>query len=461
MFMKTTYESSPPPSRERSVAQSDSGFLHELLQHVSSGVRLRRPSKHASTLPASQRLATACEALMGRQGEASRIALAEQALDAYAELDAAGKAHFFHQLLADYGAAPAEIRLAYAAWDEEPSDTALTRLFAAVEPVRQSLLRRLNLCPGGTLALLRMREDLLKVRRAFPELTPLDADFAHLFASWFNRGFLVMRRIDWNTSAAILEKIVAYEAVHEIRDWMDLRRRLDPLDRRCYGFFHPATGDEPLIFVEVALCNGIPDAIAPLLGTSDHPVPEQFDTAVFYSISNCQPGLKGVSFGNFLIKQVARDLSLDLPDITTFVTLSPAPGFAAWLAQKAEEDAEARTLFNKLTAGHWLNDDALRAELDPIVNIYAGHYFVNARNALGAPVDPVARFHLSNGASAHRINWPADFAPAAIERSFGLMINYLYELKKIEAQGEAFAREGTVTCGAAIQKSLRQHSLQH
>lgn len=397
---------------------------------------------------------------MGRHGESSRIVLAEQALDAYAELDTTSKADFFQKLLADYGGAPAEIRRAFAAWDAQPDDTALARLFAAVEPARQSLLRRLNLCPGGTLALLRMREDLFEARRAYPELTPLDADFSHLFASWFNRGFLVMRRIDWNTSAAILEKIVAYEAVHEIRDWMDLRRRLDPLDRRCYGFFHPATGDEPLIFVEVALCNGIPDRIGPLLSASDHAVPEQFDTAVFYSISNCQPGLKGVSFGNFLIKQVVRDLSIDLPDISTFVTLSPAPGFAAWLALEAEKDGEARTLFNDLTAGHWRDNDALRSELEPLVNTYAAQYFVNARHASGAPVDPVARFHLSNGASAHRINWPADFAPAAIERSFGLMINYLYELKMIEAQGEAFARDSTVTYGAAIRKSLRQHSLQ-
>ena len=427
-------------------------FLNDLLQSIGSNVR-RRPTRlaPASAEPAGARLAAACARLMRPSGEASRIAVAGAALDAFGALDDTGRRAFFHSLLDDYGADPAAIRGAYAAWDAEPSESKLAWLFEAVEPRRQTLLRRLNLAPGGTLQLVRMRAALLEALRDEPALAPLDTDFAHLLASWFNRGFLVMRRIDWNTPAAILDKIVAYEAVHAIRDWDDLRRRLDPADRRCYGFFHPATGDEPLIFVEVALTRGMPDAIGPLLsagkGTS-----ETADTAVFYSISNCQPGLKGVSFGNFLIKQVVQDLRQDLPDLSTFVTLSPAPGFAAWLAAEAEEDA--RALSDALAAGGWQADAARRDALAPRVEAWAARYFVEAKTRNGAPVDPVARFHLGNGASAHRVNWPADLAPSALRRAHGLMINYLYDLDAIEPQHEAFVAEGTVACSPELRRAL-------
>ncbi len=429
-------------------------FLNDLLQSISSNVR-RRPvravAEIATATPASARLAEACGRLMRRSGEASRIAVAEEALDAFGELDGPGRAAFFHMLLDAYGAEPDGIRAAYAAWDATPTEAALARLFEAVEPRRQMLLRRLNLAPGGTLQLVRMRADLLEALRHDPDLAPLDTDFDHLLASWFNRGFLVMRRIDWNTPAAILEKIVAYEAVHEIRGWDDLRRRLDPADRRCYGFFHPAIGDEPLIFVEVALCKGIPDAIGPLLA-AEHGEKPDADTAVFYSISNCQPGLKGVSFGNFLIKQVVRDLRTDLPDLRTFVTLSPAPGFAAWLAK--EEAADARALSAALADGAWQEDAALRSTLAPQVQAWAARYFVEAKTRGGAPVDPVARFHLGNGASAHRINWPADFAPSALKRSHALMINYLYEIDAIEARHEAFVADGTIASGPEVRRAL-------
>ncbi|TPE51065.1 MCD, Malonyl-CoA decarboxylase MCD [Amaricoccus solimangrovi] len=434
-------------------------FLQDLIQSIGANVRprLARPAAVSET-PAGPRLAAACARLMRPSGEASRIAVAGEALDAFDALDAAGRAAFFRALLDDYGADPAQVRAAYAAWDAAPDQAALARLFAAVEPRRQTLLRRLNLAPGGTLRLVRMRASLLEALRGEPSLAPLDIDFDHLLASWFNRGFLVMRRIDWNTPAAILEKIVAYEAVHEIRDWDDLRRRLDPEDRRCYAFFHPATGDEPLIFVEVALCAGIPDAIGPLIaaGGAAEGAAAEADTAVFYSISNCQPGLKGVSFGNFLIKQVVRDLREDLPGLETFVTLSPAPGFAAWLA--AEEDPEARALSATLAGENWREDLGLQAALAPRIQLWAARYFVEARTKRGAPVDPVARFHLGNGASAHRINWPADFAPSALKRAHGLMINYLYELDAIEARHEAFAADGTIAHGPEVRRALSARS---
>ncbi len=434
------------------MAGPNIAFLNELMQNIGAGVRWRA-SAPISLVPADRRLAEGCVRLMRRSGEASRIAVAAQALEDYSELDATGKARFFRMLLEEYSADRDAIRRAHAAFDEEDSEAALARLFAVVEPRRQTLLRRLNLAPGGTLRLVRMREDLLAAIRGEPDLAPLDVDFSHLLASWFNRGFLVMRQIDWNTPAAILEKIIAYEAVHEIRNWSDLRRRLEPADRRCYGFFHPATGNEPLIFVEVALCRGMPDAIAPLLEAGEGSAAGGMDTAVFYSISNCQPGLKGVSFGNFLIKHVARDLARDLPNLQTFVTLSPAPGFARWLAN--EPDDQARWLSAALAEGAWQADAALQADLAPQVQEWAARYFVEAKTASGGPVDPVARFHLGNGASAHRINWPGDLAAGALTRSHGVMINYLYEPDEIEARHEAFVADGTIVCGPELRRTLQ------
>lgn len=402
--------------------------------------------------PAPQRIAAACSVLMGRIGDAARVAVAQQALAAYAELDASEKQRFFEILRDDYGVDADSIRTAYAAWDAAPDAARVADLFRVVEPARQTLLRRLNLAPGATLRLVRMREDLLAAIRKDPSLAPIDEDFAHLLASWFNRGFLGMRRIDWNTPAAILEKIMAYESVHAMQGWTDLRRRLADNDRRLYAFFHPATGDEPLIFVEVALTQGMPDAIGTILTAPEPTEPVQADTAVFYSINNSLAGLKGVSFGNFLIKQVVAELSAHLPDLRCFVTLSPVPGFARWLA--AQTDDRARALSGALTAATWLSDAAEAERLRPEVEAVAARYIVTEKGRGNMPPDPVARFHLGNGASAHRLNWPADFAPAALKAAHGLMINYLYELDAIEARHEAFVRDGTVAHGPQLAEAL-------
>src|SRR6185312_2229566 len=233
---------------------------------------------------------------------------------------------------------------AVANWQAAPSDATAAEVHAASEPRRQELFRRLNLAPGGTAALVRMREQLIDVlEHRDDDLGQVDADFVHLFSSWFNRGFLVLRHIDWSTPAIVLEKLIRYEAVHEIRGWEDLRRRIDPPDRRCFAFFHPALVDEPLIFVEVALEREIPSAIAPILasGRQEFVQPEKARVAVFYSISNCQRGLAGVSFGNFLIKQVVEEICRELPKLTTFVTLSPAPNFARWLARELKAESSA------------------------------------------------------------------------------------------------------------------------
>ena len=267
-----------------------------------------------------------------------------------------------------------------------------------------------------------MRADLLDLMNGDKDLAALDRDIVHLLASWFNRGFLVLRRIDWSTPANILEKIIRYEAVHEIRDWDDLRRRIDPIDRRCYAFFHPALVDEPLIFVEVALTESIPGAIAPLLAEDRQLVPvERARTAVFYSISNTQRGLGGISFGNFLIKQVVEELRRELPKLENFVTLSPVPGFMHWVKQADDAPVtdEDRTLLEHLEKPDWFEStevSQLRSVLEPL----AAYYFLKARTPKGRLIDSVARFHLGNGARLERINWLGDLSPKGAARIRGL-----------------------------------------
>lgn len=436
------------------MAKQRLGFLSDFVEAITR----RKRSDEAGTLqalsrPALERVIVASSVLMGHIGDAARIAVAEQALSAYADLDESERHRFFLHLRDKYGVNPDEIRAAYAAWHKNPDAAQVAGLFAVVEPLRQELLRRLNLTPGATPQLVRMREDLLSAIRKDASLGPIDQDFRHLFASWFNRGFLKLRAIDWNTPAVILEKIMAYETVHEMQGWADLKRRLAGHDRRLYAFFHPATGDEPLIFVEVALTRGIPDAIAPILTAPEDDGPLQADTAVFYSINNSLLGLKGVSFGNFLIKQVVAELKKELPEITRFVTLSPVPGFSRWL--DAQMDEEVVELAARLKAGCWRNDMDEVAKLRPAVEALAARYIVQARNARGHVIDPVARFHLGNGASAYRLNWPADYSETAAKTSYGLMINYLYELDHIEARHEAFIRESHVSCGPQLAKLLK------
>jgi malonyl-CoA decarboxylase len=289
------------------------------------------------------------------------------------------------------------------------------------------------------------------------DLAVVDNDFVHLFSSWFNRGFLVLRRIDWSTSASILEKIIRYEAVHEIRDWADLRRRIDPPDRRCYAFFHPALVDEPLIFVEVALTRAIPGAIAPILSDKRDPVePKRANTAVFYSITNCQRGLTGVTFGHFLIKQVVEEVSRDIPSVGTFVTLSPAPNFAEWLNREraksisaAIDDADRDALAALERDDWWTAPDIAERLREPLLRA-AAWYYLRGRNGRGLPIDAVARFHLGNGARLERLDWLADTSERALRQSYGLMVNYLYDLDYIERNHEAYAQHRAVVAASAV-----------
>jgi malonyl-CoA decarboxylase len=368
--------------------------------------------------------------LMTARGQASGVAIADEVLNLLDAADDAAIARYFAALRDEFEVDISTILAAAdAARDGGPAEWKALQL--AAEPPRQELFRRLNMAPNGTGRLVRLRERLLQSVRRDATLAPIDSDLRHLLRSWFNRGFLVPTRIDWNTPAAILEKIIAYEAVHAIDDWDALRQRLAPADRRCFAFFHPAMRDEPLIFVEVALTRGIAGSIQGILETPrDTIVAAEADTAVFYSISNCQGGLAGISFGAFLIKQVAADLKAELPNLKAFATLSPVPGLAAWAGS---DDVDAET--------------SSPAEL-------AAEYLVHAKNDAGLPLDAVARFHLGNGAELHRINAEADISDKGRAQSFGVMVNYLYELDQVEARHEAFAAKGEIAVSRQVRGLL-------
>jgi malonyl-CoA decarboxylase len=307
-----------------------------------------------------------------------------------------------------------------------------------------------------------MRQDILEHGGDDEELESVGEDLVHLFHSWFNRGFLVMQRITWSTPADILERIIRYEAVHTIQGWDDLRRRLQPADRRCYAFFHPSLVDEPLIFVEVALTRDIPSSIQDVLADEREILsPDRATTAVFYSISNCQPGLRGISFGNFLIKQVVEDLCRDLSSLKTFVTLSPAPGFGRWLDSVALNPEGAglggfeTTRLAPLRTPDWHRDPALSAEVRPTLLGLGAAYYLRAKGRRGQPLDPVARFHLGNGARLERLNFLGDTSPKGLSEAAGLMVNYVYDLDTIEDHHEAYANQSAVAASGRVQRLLR------
>ena len=443
----------------------NTSFFGELLASIADRGRallnLTRERRETAEERAGSLVELSEELLSGR-GEASGVALAREILARYAESTTGPRIAFFEALATRFGPDHARLDAAIEAWRREPSDATAAGVHAAAEPRRQELLRRLNLAPGGTAALVRMREQLLDAMTHRKDLAAADNDFVHMFSSWFNRGFLVLRRIDWSTPASVLEKIIRYEAVHRIRGWDDLRRRIDPPDRRCYAFFHPAMVDEPLIFVEVALTRDIPAAIAPVLTVQREPIgPDKATTAVFYSISNCQRGLAGVSFGHFLIKQVVEEIARENPRLSTFVTLSPAPNFADWLKRERTVESskvltpEDRALLANLDIPGWWQTEAKREPVQEPLLRAAAWYFLHARSKSGYPIDSVARFHLGNGARLERLNWLADGSERAINQSHGVMVNYLYELDDIEKNHEAYAQHRTVVASSAVKKLAR------
>ena len=444
----------------------NTSFFGELLQTISERGRAlldRGRDRRGEASAQSETLVELCELLLSGRGEASGVARAREVLARYADLTTGPRIAFFEALAQRFGTDPGRVERAIAGWHQKPNDETAAELHAAAEPRRQELFRRLNLAPGGTAALVRMREQLIDALDHRQDLSAVDDDFVHLFSSWFNRGFLVLRRIDWSMPAIVLEKIIRYEAVHEIRGWDDLRRRIDPPDRRCFAFFHPALIDEPLIFVEVALEREIPSAIAPILasGRLEFVEPEKARVAVFYSISNCQRGLAGVSFGNFLIKQVVEEISRGLPKLSTFVTLSPVSSFAPWLAREMKSESSPavsesdRAALSLLERPHWWTDPEIFSQLEEPLLRAAAFYYLRAKTPRGLPVDAVARFHLGNGARLERINWLADTSEKAIAQSHGLMVNYQYDLDDIEENHEAYAEGRTVVAASGVQRLLR------
>ncbi|GAB4349500.1 MAG: malonyl-CoA decarboxylase [Gammaproteobacteria bacterium] len=414
--------------------------------------------------------------LLGGVGEASNVALAREILQRWKQMEAPQRLAFLQLLAEQFDPDPQAIARAAAAY--RPGDpAALRRLLEASEPPRQELLRRLNMAPGGTAALVDIRAFLLGVLPDHPELEAVEADFRHLLASWFNRGFLHLERIDWDSPAAILEKLIRYEAVHPMSGWEDLRRRLGR-DRRCFAFFHPALPKDPLIFVEVALTREISSTIAPLIDpNAPESDPREADTAVFYSINNALRGLRGVSFGNFLIKQVVNELSAEFPDIRTFVTLSPMPRMRGGLKRATGGDETLATQVKQVLGerievlqGETECDDPLealdrllttpldetrRTRYGPLLSDLALFYLTHLKQGVSA-LDPVGHFHLSNGARLERINPFANLSRRGLDESWGCMVNYRYERDEVVANHEAYVGKGRIALSRELERRQRQ-----
>jgi malonyl-CoA decarboxylase len=415
--------------------------------------------------------------LDARGGEVSARGRAAALGQTYLGLDEKGRERFLRLLAGAFDVDRKQVDAAVAALLEstpERRPEAEAALRAALEPPRIRLLMQFNALPQGVKFLVDLRAELMKHARKDATLAALDGDLRRLLSSWFDIGFLELRRITWSAPATLLEKLINYEAVHEIRSWEDMKNRLDS-DRRCFAFFHPRMPDEPLIFVEVALVSGMADNVAVLLDEAAPLVDpaHNANTAIFYSISNAQRGLAGISFGGFLIKRVADLLAGELPGLRIFATLSPIPGFRRWLDAKLDAGeplllpAEARKLTEAAKIGndtealrHALNTDwpaepllaeALQA---PLVRLCA-HYLVNEKRRNGRALDPVAHFHLTNGARVERINWLGDTSERGMRASAGLMVNYLYELGRIEENHERYTGEGGVTASSAVTRLLK------
>lgn len=430
-------------------------FIQRLIRSVVG------PHERASPDRKARNAIAFCHALLSERGEVSEAALAREALTAYRELPETGRALFFDFLAAEFATEPDAVVAAYEQYRAQPTPRNLLALQRAIEAPRQEMLRRLNTAPGATPTLVAMRSHLLEGLKAHAEWQAIDADLIHLFTAWFNRGFVTLQRIDWRTSALVLEKLARYEAVHAFAGWRDLHRRLEA-DRRCFAFFHPALPDEPLIFIEVALTKGISDTVRPLLDR-ETPVtdPQSADTAIFYSITNCQQGLRGIHFGNLLIKQVAEQLGREFPRLKNFATLSPVPGFRTWLGTIGsdlgvmEGGRALSNVLNRLDEPNWHKEGQLAQQMQNALVPLCAYYLIHAKHE-GEALDPVARFHLGNGASLERINWLADPSKRGIHQSAGLMVNYLYRLDDVEENHEIYVKEHRVAASRQVSKLARE-----
>lgn len=454
---------------------SSPGLFDRALRRITSVWRDMASSVSSSEADGIEEQIRAC--LAGRGGEVSARNRAAKLAETYLSLDAEGQRGFL-RTLAGFDSDAAAITKAHeklvSAKDEAERAAAKASLRRALEPPRVRLLTQFTTIPDGMKFVVELRTTLLGIMKGDPHLVALEADMRVLLANWFDVGFLELKSIDWDSPAALLEKLVGYEAVHEIRSWRDLKNRLDS-DRRCYAFFHPRMPAEPLIFVEVALVEGLAASVQKLLDQKA-PVqdPRKADSAIFYSISNCQRGLAGISFGNFLIKRVVNELSAEFPNLKTFATLSPIPGFRRWLDRQiqgsdtqllAEDEAKAlialgtgeagpAALAGALARRGWVRDPAIAKVVEPILVRLCARYLLAEANGKRA-ADPVAHFHLSNGARVERINMAADTSEKGLKESAALMVNYLYDPTRIEAYHEEYAGEGKRNASTAVRKLAR------
>jgi len=391
--------------------------------------------------------------LISHKGLASGIALARQVVSHYNQLDKNEKLEYFLELIKITEVDIREIKARAEELYKNPGPETREKLNKSLKTKCQKLFSRMNMAPNGTKAIVQLREDLLEFLPKYPQLKPLDVDLRTLLTTWFNPGFLVLKKIDWETEAAVLEKIIQYETVHHIGNWNDLKQRLVN-NRRCFAYFHPALDDDPLIFVEVALTRKIAASVQAILNDNQNDLKR--DTAIFYSINNCQRGLKRIPLGNFLIKMVATEIARENPNIKTFSSLSPVTGFAGWL--KAELKSKKSMLFGNdrdvlkqvLNPG-WHKDTRLVKKIKKPLMRACAHYLVNEKRG-DKPLNSVARFHFGNGAELYRINWMGNSSKHGIDDSFGVMVNYLYDLKNIESNHEDYMING----GLAVSRSVRK-----
>jgi malonyl-CoA decarboxylase len=473
-----------PANRENILAQRSRNWLERLWYTIADRGR-RFAVIPSGQIESVERARILTRALLSERGEASGAAVSRELVAVLHGLAPEERLQYFLFLAEQFNSDTAKLSAAARNYLDNPTPEAAALLSDAAEPPRQEVLRRINMAQGGTALLVALRKELNALLPRNPLLKLLDADLQHLFASWFNRGFLELRQIDWETSAAILEKLITYEAVHEIQGWDDLRRRLAP-DRRCFAFFHPALRGEPLIFVEVALVNGLASSMQSLIDRDTDEAAQvaraaSADTAIFYSISNCQDGLRGISFGNFLIKQVVEELRHELPGINTFATLSPVPGFRKWLTKQLESgvlptlnvnaaerfallkvaelqpeprlDEIVAALQALLAITAWPVRQEISDALKPVMLRLTTIYLTQS-SKLKFRTYPVARFHLGNGARLERVNFLANANRAGLVESYGIMVNYLYDPTTIEANHEGFVRDGIVARSKAVETLL-------
>ena len=397
-----------------------------------------------------------CDDLISFKGIASGIAIAREITEIYSVFNTDQKLNFFKELNKKFSPNKEKVEIKIAEYLKEKNEKSLNELGTAVEGNRQELIRRLNMAPNGTPFLVSMREDLIKFLPINPELKTLDEDIRHLFKSWFNPGFLRLEKITWESKAAILEKIIKYEKVHQIKDMNDLKRRLQQEDRRFFAYFHPVLKDEPLIFVEVAFTKGIGNSIQEIVKpkTDNN---SNYDTATFYSISNCQEGLMRVTLGNFLIKRVVFEIQEENPKIKNFGTLSPLPGFSDWFLSLNEEKLKDILKDYDITKLNFLRSSDLKIgepkiiEEKTAIKKLVAHYLINEK-INNKPLNPVSRFHLGNGASIYNIIINGNISDYGYRESFGIMVNYGYQLEKLEKIHEDFITKGIISYSDKIKK---------